>query len=75
MYNCFAEYFCYNVAYLRLSNKLSKEEMSKILGIGINSLNKIEQSIIPPRLSVKVLFRIQKYFGVSADLILSVKIG
>jgi transcriptional regulator with XRE-family HTH domain len=74
MYNYFVEYFCYNITYLRSINNLSKKEMSKILGIGVNTLDKIEQAILPPRLSVKVLFRIQKYFNVPADVILSEKI-
>lgn len=37
--------------------------MAKILGIGITTLNKIEQGVLPPRLSAEILFRIREYFG------------
>ncbi|MBQ7037463.1 MAG: hypothetical protein IJN74_08285 [Clostridia bacterium] len=39
--------------------------MAKILGIGIKTLNKMEQGVLPARLSVEVLFRIKERFGVS----------
>lgn len=57
-------YLSYNVAYLRKKQKFSKEKMAKILGIGIQTLTKIEQGVLPPRLRVEVLFRMQHYFGI-----------
>lgn len=64
--------FSQNVMYLRKSHNITKKEMAKILGIGINSLNKLEQGILPPRLSVKILFRAKNYFGISLSDQLSV---
>ena len=49
--------------------------MAKILGIGIITLNKIEQGVLPPRLSVEMLFRIRDYFGVSLSLLVSANLG
>lgn len=66
--------FSQNVMYLRKSHNITKKEMVKILGIGINSLNKLEQGILPPRLSVKILFRIRNYFGIPLALQLSVNL-
>ena len=68
------KYLSYNISYLRKSNNITKREMAKILSIGIKSLNKIEQGIIPPRLSVEVLFRIRDYFGVPLSIQVSLKI-
>ena len=42
--------------------------MSEMLGIGIKTLQRIESGEFPERLSVSVLFRIEKYFGVKAKL-------
>ena len=48
--------------------------MSAILGIGINSLNKLEQGLLPPRLSLKALLRINDYFGISLRFQVSIKL-
>jgi len=58
------EIFGKNIAYLRKSNKLSKKKMAEILGIGIKSLEKLENGILPPRLSVKIIFNIYYSFGI-----------
>lgn len=58
--------FLYNVQQIRKRNRISKKRMAEILGIGRGSLTKIEKGILPPRLSVEVVFRIQQYFGISA---------
>ena len=57
--------FCNNVKRLRKQSGLSKQEMSKILGIGINSLSMIERGVLPKRLSVDIMFEIYKNFGVN----------
>ena len=63
-----------NTLYLRRVNDFSKKEMAEILGIGVTSYAKIEKGILPPRLSVRFLFRIQEYFGVSAADLVSMEI-
>lgn len=63
--------FCKNVKVLRTSFKLSKKSMSKILGIGISSLNKIESGVLPPRLNCDVLFRIYAIFKVPPSRLFS----
>lgn len=65
----------HNILYLRTKNHITKKEMAKILGIGIITLNKIEQGFLPPRLSVEILFRIRDYFGVPLSLLVSAKLG
>lgn len=57
--------FLHNVVWLRKQHGLSKKQMAKILGIGIGSLNKLENGELPPRMSIRILDRIQKYFGIS----------
>lgn len=69
------EFLSHNVLYLRKTHNITKKEMAKILGIGIKTLSKIEQGILPPRLSVEVLFRIRDYFGISLSFQVGVKIG
>lgn len=57
--------FSKKVIHLRKKYGYSKKEMAHILGIGIASLNKVENGEIPPRMTVDVLFRIYDHFGVS----------
>jgi len=57
--------FTHNVVFLRKTNHISKKRMAKILGISIYSLNQIEKGLLPPKLSVEVLFKIRSYFHVS----------
>ena len=56
--------FCENISAIRKKLRLSKKEMAKILGIGIGSLSKIENGVIPPKMSCKVLFKINKNFNI-----------
>ena len=55
-----------NMRVLRENNGLSKKEMAKRLGIGVCSLSKLESGILPKRLSVEVIFVIERDFGVEA---------
>ncbi len=64
----------YNIAHIRKANNISKKKMAEILEIGIYSLNKIEKGILPPRLGVTILFRIQEYFNISIKAQLDEKI-
>lgn len=65
----------YNVSYLRKELNISKNKMAEILGIGVKTLTKIEQGILPPRLSVKVLFKIQQCFGIPVSVLVGRKIN
>lgn len=58
------EIFGKNIVYLRKSNNLSKRKMAEILGIGVKSLEKLENEILPPRLSAEIVFNIYDKFGV-----------
>ena len=50
---------------LRKNHNLSKKEMSKKLGISIYMINEIERGVLPPQLTVDVLFRIHEHFDTS----------
>ena len=41
-----------------------------MMGIGVQSLNQIERGTVPPRLTVEVLFAVQRQFGLSPSLLL-----
>ena len=56
--------FCRNIKMLREEYNISKEEMAKILGISQKTLSLIENDIIIPQLSLKVVFRTARYFGI-----------
>ena len=58
--------FIENVKWLRYKHSLSEKEMSKILGVSVLTLRRIENGEFPERLSITVIFRIQKYFKVEA---------
>ena len=50
---------------LRKNHNLSKKEMSKKLGISIYMINEIERGVLPPQLTVDVLFRIHEHFNIN----------
>ena len=58
--------FIENVKWLRHKHSLTEKEMSKILGVSVMTLRRIENGEFPERLSITVIFRIQKYFKVEA---------
>ena len=59
--------FTNNIAYLRKKNGLSKKEMAKALNISIYALNKMERGDIPKRISVDIIFNLQKQFKISPE--------
>ena len=59
------ENFCCNITWLRKSHNLSKKEMAKRLGIGVESLNKLESGTIPPNMTVEVLNNLCKHFHIN----------
>lgn len=58
------EIFSQNIKKIRKEQGLSKKSMAKRLKIGIQSLNKIENGELPPRLSVQIFFEIYKEFHI-----------
>lgn len=55
--------FIKNIIYLREKHSFSKETMAKKLGISVYSLNLIEKGQIPKGVTVEILFKIEKEFG------------
>ena len=60
-----------NFVWLRKKYGLSRKDMAAILRIGIGSRNKIERGILPPRMSVDVLDRMEETFGIPIAIFLS----
>lgn len=56
--------FTHNVVYLRKEYGYSKSKMSKILNIGIGSLNKLEKGEVPQRMTIKPIINVWKHFGI-----------
>ena len=65
----------HNIRWLRAEHGISKKEMAKLLGVGGDTLNRIERGEFPPRLRANVVLRIQKYFGISPQEQLTRKLG
>lgn len=53
---------CRNLSRLREAHNLTKTQMAKILGIGMNSLALIEKGVCPPTLGVNDLLRVCRHF-------------
>ena len=62
---------CKNIAFLRRENHLSKKEMAAILGIGVQSLTKLENGELPPHLRVDVIFHIYDRFRIHPQALVS----
>lgn len=54
-----------NIAWLRKHHGISKKRMAQIMGIGVASLNKIEQGELPPRISANIFFHIHRHFNIT----------
>lgn len=54
--------FCTNLVRLRKHHQLTKKAMAKILNISLYSLNRLEAGIIPPRVTVGILYAIWNHF-------------
>lgn len=63
--------FSQNLIHIRTYYGLSKVRMAQLLGIGVGTLNKLEQGKIPPRLTIDILFFVQKEFHISPAQLLS----
>ncbi|MBE6999750.1 MAG: helix-turn-helix domain-containing protein [Clostridia bacterium] len=60
-----------NIVFLRKHFGISRKRMAKLLGIGVTTLQKLEQGILPPRLGVDIFFHIQRNFGIAPVTILT----
>ena len=60
-----------NLVFLRKHFGISRKRMAKLLGIGVTTLQKLEQGILPPRLGVDIFFHIQRNFGIAPVTILT----
>ena len=58
----YLENIMHNITYIRKTLGISKKKMAEILGLGVGSLEKIEKGILPPKLSVEILFNIRENF-------------
>ncbi|MBQ7301335.1 MAG: helix-turn-helix transcriptional regulator [Clostridia bacterium] len=65
--------FFSNLIYLRRRHGYTQKQMANLLGIGIPSWRMIEQGILSPRLSTKVILRAEEKFGIPAYRLLSEK--
>lgn len=64
IYNETWEYFVRNTIWLRKHFSLSKKKMAEILGISVSTLTEIEKGNMPDEVTVEVLFKAEKYFGI-----------
>lgn len=64
-------YFCENIKAIRKANKLTKKKMAEKLGIDKNDLSILEKGKVPDELSVDVLTKIYKHFGIKASKMFS----
>ena len=55
-----------NLNHLRRQHNLTQKQMAQILGISITTWRKMEQGIMPPRLSTLVVYHAADAFGVDA---------
>ena len=69
------EAFAHNIRWLRKKYGLSKKKMAELLGIGLWSLNRLERGEIPPRMTIDILFAVQKHFGISPSAQLEKRLG
>ena len=60
-----------NIVFLRKHFGISRKRMAKLLGIGVTTLQKLEQGILSPRLGVDIFFHIQRNFGIAPVTILT----
>ena len=63
--------FSHNIAVLRAHYGCSQKHMAQLLGISVGSLREIENGIIPPRLTVDVVFAVERHFHISPDTLFS----
>lgn len=63
--------FCRNVRRIRKEKGISQRRMAAIMGIGVESLRKIEAGIVPARLGIHAVYSVCAYFRISSDALVS----
>ena len=56
---------CANICYLRASHGLSRTAMARKLGITIQTLDMLESGVFPGRCTIRLLYNIQRNFGLA----------
>ena len=67
--------FCENIKFLRTKNNLTKKEMACKLGIGVQSITKIESGTLPRSVNAITLYRIHKAFDISIESLLETRLS
>ena len=62
--------FVHNVKWLRIHYDFSKEKMSKVLGITVEMLEKIENNEIPADLTAEAILNLGNFFLVEPEKIM-----
>ena len=70
----YVQNFCRNVRYLRLSRGLTRLQMARIMGIGVDKLGRIERGEAPLRITSAMICRLCDHFNLSADTVLKTEI-
>ena len=60
-----------NLNHLRRQHNLTQKQMAQILGISITTWRKMEQGIMPPRLSSLVVYRAADAFRIPTSTLFS----
>ena len=60
-----------NLNHLRRQHNLTQKQMAQTLGISITTWRKMEQGIMPPRLSSLVVYRAADAFGIPTSTLFS----
>ena len=56
-----------NIRNLKASHNLTQKEMAKICGVSLSTLRQLERNILPPRVSVRIIFNISNYFNLCPE--------
>ena len=67
--------FLHNIVWLRNHYGISKKKMASMLGIGVQSLTKIEHGELPPRLRANIFLAVEQEFSIPPFIQLTVRLG
>lgn len=56
--------FLTNIKSLRINNNLTKTQMANKLKISVYKLNKIEKGLLPPSITIEIIFMIYNEFQI-----------
>lgn len=56
---------------IKKENGYSKKRMAEICGVSVASINKLENNIIPQNMTLDIVVRLQKHFGIKASSLFS----